>query len=71
LLSLKLSQGKLILETMIFKLTNEFIKASIDNSDIAENLKGNRNWLFDTKIYMITGVKIAYDAHASITQGRG
>jgi hypothetical protein len=58
------------IETVSFKPTTEYIKQSLDSTNVKRYIQDNKNWLWDTKLYMITGIKIAYGARGTIRHAR-
>jgi hypothetical protein len=58
------------IRTLFFEPTTEYIKKSLEITSVKEYIRDNRNWLYDTKLYMITGIKIAYGAKGTVTYAR-
>jgi hypothetical protein len=56
--------------TTSFDPTTEYIKKSLEGTDIQQYIKENRNWLLDTKLYMVTGIKVAYGASGTVSYAR-
>lgn len=58
------------LKTVWFTPSPAYIVKSLENSAVKEFLKENRNWLSNSKVYMITGIKIAYGASGVIVYAK-
>jgi hypothetical protein len=58
------------IETVSFEPTTEYIEQSLDSTNVKRYIQDNKNWLWDTKLYMITGIKIAYGAKGTIRHAR-
>jgi hypothetical protein len=58
------------IRTLFFEPTTEYIKKSLETTSVKEYIRDNRNWLYNTKLYMITGIKVAYGAKGTVTYAR-
>ncbi|KAI4942295.1 hypothetical protein J4E86_010097 [Alternaria arbusti] len=54
------------LKTMSFNPTPDYIRQSLDNSDVKKQVADDANWLGRTTVYMITGLKLAYGASSIV-----
>ena len=50
------------LKTIYFNPTPEYIKQSLENSAVKKYIQEDAGWLRSTRLYMITGMKLAYGA---------
>jgi hypothetical protein len=58
------------IETLLFEPSTEYIEKSLDSTDVKRYVQHNRSWLWDTSLYMITGIKIAYGAKGTVSYAR-
>lgn len=58
------------LKTLSFNPTQEYIKQSLEDSLVKDFVKANASWLRSSRVYMITGLKLAYGASAAITRAK-
>ena len=58
------------LETIWFRPSTEYIVKSVENPDIAEYVRDSKSWLRDTRLYTVTGIKIAHGASGTIAYAR-
>ncbi|CAN9474280.1 unnamed protein product [Alternaria alternata] len=58
------------IETVSFEPTSQYIEQSLDSTNVKRYIQDNKNWLWDTKLHMITGIKIAYGAKGTIRHAR-
>ncbi|KAF2107952.1 hypothetical protein BDV96DRAFT_587990 [Lophiotrema nucula] len=54
------------LKTTSFNPTPEYIKSSLESSAVKQFLEEDKGWLLSSKVYMITGLKLAYGATGTI-----
>jgi hypothetical protein len=54
-----------ILKTTWFTPTTEYIVKSLENTEVKKFLVDNQVWLRRSKVYMITGIKVAYGASSA------
>jgi hypothetical protein len=55
------------LRTISFEPSLEYIQSSLESSKVQKFLAEDPNWLWSSRLYMITGLKLAYDAKGAVS----
>ncbi|OCK74489.1 hypothetical protein K432DRAFT_386781 [Lepidopterella palustris CBS 459.81] len=57
-------------KTIWFTPSTEYVKKSLEDMEVQDFIRENKTWLGRKKLYMVTGVKIAYGASSTVSYAR-